>query len=142
MINFCRHANLLVSIGNCLKSTRGHGIATSTCLQAKEIKEVPVATYAQNKKSAQRTVLSVDESKSAQSHVSAEDIQRTATPFNKAVVPRLTPTIRAFLLEGKVAVVTGYVLLIPHACIPSKLQYSAFSFRIGSCLFYGQHGRM
>ena len=121
MINFCRYAQLRVPIGRCLRSMRGHGIATSTCLRAKEVKEVPVATYAQNKKSVQRTILSVDESKSVPSHVSAEDIQRMATPFDKAVVSRMTPTLRAFLLEGKVAVVTGYVLLIPHACIAPKL---------------------
>lgn len=138
MISFCRYAQLRVPIGHCLKSMRGHGIATSTCLRAKEVKEVPVATYSQDKTSAQRTILSVDESKSAPSHVSAEDIQRMATPFNKAVVPRMTPTLRAFLLEGKVAVVTGYVLLISHAYIPLKRCF----FQKWFLFVYGQDGKM
>ena len=125
MINFCRYANLRVPIGHCLKSIRGKGITTSTCLRAKDFEEVPVATYAQHKNSTQRTVLSVDKSKSSPSHVSTKDIQRTATPFDKTVVSRMTPTLRAFLLEGKVAVVTGYVLLMIHACISSRFLYSA-----------------
>ena len=125
MINFCRYANLRVPIGHCLKSTRGNGITTSTCLRVKDVEEVPVATYAQSKKSAQRTVLSVDKSKSTPSHVSPKDVSRTATPFDKTVVPRMTPTLRTFLLEGKVAVVTGYVLPMIHACISPRIFYSA-----------------
>ena len=84
---------------------------------------MPVATYAQSKKSAQRTVLSVDRSKSAPSHVSPKDISRTATPFDKTVLPRMTPTLRAFLLEGKVAVVTGYVLATIRACVSPQFLY-------------------
>ena len=114
MINFCRYAKLRVPVGCCVKSTRGHGIATSTCLRAKDIEEVPVATYAQNKKSALKTV---DKPKSHTNYVSSKDIQRTATPFDRAAVPKMTPTLKAFLLEGKVAVVTGYVLPMTHACI-------------------------
>ena len=117
MINFCRYATLRSPVGHCLKSLGCHGIATSTCLRGKDVEEVPVATYAQNKKSAQRTVLSVDRSKSATAHVSTQDLQRTATLFDKTIVPKMTPTLRAFLLEGKVAVVTGYVLSVTRACI-------------------------
>ena len=116
MVSFSRYASLRIPIGHCLKPTKGHGIAASTRLRAKDVKEVPVATYAKDKKTAQRMVLSVDESKSVPSPLSPKDIQHTATPFDKAVVPGMTPTLRAFLLEGKVAVVTGYVLLITHAC--------------------------
>lgn len=126
MINFCRHANLRFPIGHCLKSIRSNGIITSSSLLAKNVEEVPVATYAQNKKSAQRTVLSVDKSKSAPSHVSTKDIQHPATPFDKTVVPRMTPTLRAFLLEGKVAVVTGYVLPMIRACISPRFSYPVF----------------
>ena len=86
---------------------------------------MPVATYAKDKKTAHRTVLSVDGSKSDPSPISTKDIQRTATPFDKAVVPSLTPTLKAFLLEGKVAVVTGYVFPIIHTCISSQCSYSA-----------------
>lgn len=118
MINLCRYAKLRIPVGHCVKSIRGNEITTSTCLQAKDVEEVPVATYAQNKKSVQRTVLSVDKSKSAPSHVSTKDIQRTATPFDRTIVPRMTPSLKAFLLEDKVAVVTGYVLTMIHACFP------------------------
>lgn len=55
---------------------------------------MPVATYAKDK-TAQRMVLSVDGSKSDPSPISTKDIQRKATPFDKAVVPRMTPTFRA-----------------------------------------------
>ena len=123
MINFCRYANLRSPVGHCLKSLGCHRIATSTCLRGKD---VPVATYAQNKKSTQRTVLSVDRSKSATARVSTEDLQRTATPFDKTIVPTMTPTLRAFLLEGKVAVVTGYVLSITCACISRQSLHPAF----------------
>ncbi len=125
MISFSRYASLRVPIGHYLRSTRGHGIATSTRLRAKDVEEVPVATYAQNKEFAQRSVLSVDKSKSVPSPISTKDIQRTATPFDKAVVPRMTSTLKAFLLEGKVAVVTGYVLPIIHACISPQCSYPA-----------------
>ena len=127
MVSFSRYASLRIPIGHCLKPTKGHRIAASTRLRAKDVKEVPVATYAKDKKTAQRTVLSVDESKSVPSPISPKDIQRTATPFDKAVVPRMTPTLRAFLLEGKVAVVTGYVLLITHACISLQRLYPGLS---------------
>ena len=127
MISFSRYASLRVPIGHYLSLTRGHGIATSTRLRAKDVKEVPVATYAQNKESARRTVLSVDKSKPAPSPISTEDLQRTAMPFDKAVVPSMTPTLKAFLLEGKVAVVTGYVLPIIHACISPQCSYPALS---------------
>ena len=127
MIGFSRYASLRVPISHCLRSTKGHGIAASTRLQAKDVKEVPVATYAKDKKTAQRTVLSVDESRSIPSPISPKDIQRTATPFDEAIVPKMTPTLKAFLLEGKVAVVTGYVLLISHAYISPQCLYSALS---------------
>ena len=107
MISFSRPASLRVPLGHCLRSSKGRGIAASTRLRAKDVKEVPVATYAKDKKTAQRTILPVDGSRSDTSPASTKDIQRTATPFDKAVVPRLTSTLKAFLLEGKVAVVTG-----------------------------------
>ena len=128
MISFSKLASLKVPIGHCLRSTNGHGIAASTRLRAKDVTEVPVATYAKEKKTAQRTVLSVDESKSDPSPNCTKDIQRTAMPFDKAVVPRITPTFRAFLLEGKVAVVTGYVLRITHVCISFHCLYLALSY--------------
>ena len=127
MISFSRTASLRVPLGHCLRSTKRHGIAASTRLPAKDVKEVPVATYAKDKTTAQRTVLSVDGSKPDPSPTFTEDIQRTATPFDKAVVTRLTPTLRAFLLEGKVAVVTGYVFPIVRACICSRNPYPASS---------------
>lgn len=94
MVSFSRYASLRVPIDHCLRSTRGHGIGASTRLLAKDVEEVPVATYAKDK-TAQRMVLSVDGSKSDPSPISTKDIQRKATPFDKAVVPRMTPTFRA-----------------------------------------------
>ena len=98
-------------------------MAASTRLRVKDVNEVPVATYAKDKETVQKTVISLDGSEPDPSPICTKDIQRTATPFDKAVVPRMTPTLRAFLLEGKVAVVTGYVLPITHACISFQCLY-------------------
>lgn len=36
-----------------------------------------------------------------------QDVQAVATPFNQAILPQLTPTLRNFTLVDRVAVVTG-----------------------------------
>lgn len=56
---------------------------------------------------AERTTLSVDQSQSPSTQVSSEDVNRKAVAFDRSVVPKMTPTMKRFTLEGKVAVVTG-----------------------------------
>ena len=37
-------------------------------------------------------------------------MNRSAEPFDRASLERMTPTMRNFTLDGKVAIVTGYVI--------------------------------
>lgn len=108
MTGFSRCFITRMCVGRRLASARCHGIATSTRWQAKD-KGILVATYIPDKKTAQRTVLSIDGSQSSQKPILSEDIQRRAVPFDGSILPKMTPTLRAFTLLGKVAVVTGYV---------------------------------
>lgn len=93
------------------------GITTLNQLRPKNVKEVPVAAYVKDNKSAgdapQRSVLSVDESETSLQALSSEDGRRSAIAFDKSIAAKMTPTMRMFTLEGKVAVVTGYVFSIP-----------------------------
>ena len=43
------------------------------------------------------------------SPLNAKDDGRNAVPFNRDLLAEMTPTMRSFTLDGKVAVVTGYV---------------------------------
>ena len=87
------------------------GFSASKFLKSRGNTEVPVASYTKSKKSgtgtAERTTLKVDGSKPATTPVSSEDVDREAVAFNKSIVPKMTPTMKRFTLEGKVAVVTG-----------------------------------
>ena len=76
--------------------------------------EVPIASYTKPKANgtnvaAERTVLTVDESEpvAPRSIAGEEDATRKAVAFDKSVVSKMTPTMKMFTLEGKVAVVTG-----------------------------------
>lgn len=76
--------------------------------------EVPIASYTKPKANgtnvaAERTVLTVDESEPAASKSIAgeEDVSRKAVAFDRSVISKMTPTMKRFTLEGKVAVVTG-----------------------------------
>ena len=75
--------------------------------------EVPIASYTKPKANgtnvaAERTVLMVDESDpAAPKSIAGEDVTRKAVAFDRSVVSKLTPTMKRFTLEGKVAVVTG-----------------------------------
>lgn len=83
---------------------------TPSALRAKDIKEIPVASYAKDQKpGTERTTISVDQSKAALNGPSSEDVGRKAVAFDSSIVSKMTPTVRSFTLEGKVAVVTGYV---------------------------------
>lgn len=89
---------------------RSRGIAGSYPRRTISKKEVPLASYTRSDiHDAKRTVLSIDESRSSSGPVAERDIGRKAVAFDQNVVQKLTPTMRNFTLEGKVAVVTGYV---------------------------------
>lgn len=84
---------------------------TSIPSRSKTAKEVPVASYAKHPKSgcnaAERTTLAVDGSQTSPKPVSGGDVSRRAMAFDGSVVRKMTPTMKRFTLEGKVAVVTG-----------------------------------
>ena len=69
---------------------------------------MPVASYTNSKKTAaERTVLRVDKQSAPAPAISGGDVERKAVAFDRCVVNRMTPTMKRFTLEGKVAVVTG-----------------------------------
>ena len=77
-----------------------------------------------------RTTLRLDQIQvatySTASSYASEDESRDAVPFAKEMLPKLTPTIRSFTLDGKVAVVTGYVLfslIFSRVCCSSELNW-------------------
>lgn len=93
---------------------RGHrGLAASSSfLNSRTKTEVPVASYTRSQKpgtdAAERTTLKVDKSEpSSSAPVSGGDADRKSVAFDRSVVAKLTPTMKRFTLEGKVAVVTG-----------------------------------
>ncbi|KAL6714533.1 hypothetical protein ACLMJK_007958 [Lecanora helva] len=94
-----------------LLTSRSRGIrhfAISRTLKARDIKEVPVTTYTKAKNpGSEHTLLAVDHSKKPPRAVSNENDDREAQAFNGSIVSKMTPTMRSFTLEGKVAVVTG-----------------------------------
>lgn len=97
--------------------TANRGITILNRLRPKNVKEHPVATYASDNKitddAAQRSILSVDECESSPQAVSSGDGGRSAIAFDKSIAGKMTPTMNMFTLEGKVALVTGYVFSIP-----------------------------
>ena len=84
---------------------------TSISFRSKIAKQVPVASYAKSPKSgtsaAERTTLTVDESQVSPTPVLGGDVSRKAMAFDSSIVRKMTPTMKRFTLEGKVAVVTG-----------------------------------
>jgi len=85
-------------------------MTTSSISRAADRKEVPVASYVKSKSDqVDRTVLKIDQDHTAPKVLAAKDASRRAVPFDQSVVNRLTPTMKMFTLEGKVALVTGYV---------------------------------
>ena len=111
MIGFSRCSVFRYPVETAIKTARHRGVSSSCRLRAKDIKRVPVATYGETKgvgtTGAQRTTLAVDGSKSASKPPLSEDIGRQAVAFDDGVVQKMTPTLKSFMLEGKVAVVTG-----------------------------------
>ena len=122
---FRSRANIVLS-----RPTGRRTLTQSPRVWANNKNKVPVATYANHdREQVQRTVLAVNETKSCSKATPAEDVSRTALPFNKTLMHKVTPTIRSFTLEGKVALVTGCVI---------SLIYSVFyvNLRASSCYTY------
>ena len=67
--------------------------------------EVPVSTYADNE--AQQTVLHVNQAKTIDTTTPMLDVAKQACALEKGIVAKLSPTLKKFTLEGKVALVTG-----------------------------------
>lgn len=76
---------------------------------------IPVTSYTEEshrlggKKDGHRTTLHIVDQK-PKSPPTVENVSRKAVPFDRSVLDKLTPTMRSFTLDGKVAVVTGYGL--------------------------------
>ena len=91
------------------------GLSASNFPNSKNKTEVPVASYTRSKQSganaAERTTLTVDESQHTPTPVAGDDVGRKAVAFDRSIVSKMTPTMKRFTLEGKVAVVTGSVPL-------------------------------
>lgn len=85
------------------------GVATSN-LRGTAKKEVPVVSYTEKGKDrGKHSVLDVDGSKSPSNPaIFSKDVRRDAVAFDRSSINKMTPTMRNFTLEGKVAVVTGY----------------------------------
>ena len=85
--------------------------ASSIFLNATDNTEVSVASYTKPETSgpnaAERTTLIVDESRPSSKPVPGGDVDRKAVAFDHSIVGKMTPTMRRFTLDGKVAVVTG-----------------------------------
>ena len=79
-------------------------------LKAQDRKEVPVKKYAKGQSSVANDALNpVGRSQLASDDVESIDGERKATAFDGSIMSKLTPTIKSFTLDGKVAVITGYV---------------------------------
>jgi hypothetical protein len=98
-----------VGIGTVLAGYRS--LSTSCFVRSKDVKRVPVMTYdhglGNGIDAARRTTLAVDELKSASKPIHGRSTRRQVVAFDRSVVPILTPTLRSFTIEGKVAVITG-----------------------------------
>lgn len=90
---------------NCITFFSRRAIATSCVYRRPPQKEVPVTTYSENDKS--KTTLKVNTNGQSSRHGQADELDRKAERFDNSLVGRLTPTMRNFTLEGKVALVTG-----------------------------------
>ncbi len=86
------------------------GIAHSSFLRAESKKEVPVASYTtDHPHDSERVVLAVNDAKSSLVSAAANDVGWKAVAFNNDLVKKITPTMRKFVLQDKIAVMTGYV---------------------------------
>ena len=89
-------------------SVRQKGIVTSSFLRSGNINRIPIAASTRrDEHDSERVVMPIDGSKSSHISLSIHDNGRRAVAFDKSLVERMTPTMRSFTLESKVAVVTG-----------------------------------
>ena len=92
----------------CSKSVRF--ISSPPSLRIADKRDVPVASYTEKSQSstedAHRTTLHVE--KAPEPSTETKDVSRRAVPFDKGVLSKLSPTLKKFTLDNKVAVVTGY----------------------------------
>ena len=106
---------------------------------------VPVATYSEkgqtSTKHAQRSTLHVDKAQRQPPPTDAKDVTRNAVPFDRNILSKMTPTMKSFTLDGKVAVVTGWVskFFVQSICPSLSCCHSpSFSFSLKErliCLF-------
>ena len=89
----------------CITLFSRRAIATSCVYRRPPQKEVPVTTFSENDKS--KTTLKVNINGHSSRYGQADELNRKAERFDSRLVGRLTPTMRSFALEGKVALVTG-----------------------------------
>lgn len=81
--------------------------------------EVPVVTYVDGSNQPEHTVIRVDQSKPVDNISTMADVAKKAFALEKEVALKLSPTLKKFMLDGKVALVTGYV---PCVMRPSSSQ--------------------
>lgn len=124
--------HLLSKVPRVVRSVRGAGFisTTSMCQDPETVaeKQVPVVTYAADDghstpKDGLQTVLTVDKSKPSPSTSPIMDVAKHAFALEEHVASQLTGTLKKFTLHGKVAVITGYVLLILSFCNSISLYY-------------------
>ena len=73
----------------------------------KDARQIPVTTYAKDKSNGAQTSIPVKDGLVGAVSISKNNESRQAVAFDKGVMPKLTPTMKMFTLEGKVALVTG-----------------------------------
>ena len=69
--------------------------------------EVPVVTYTDGSNQPEHTIIKVDQSKPVDNASVMTDIAKKAFALEKEVALKLSPTLKKFTLDGKVALVTG-----------------------------------
>lgn len=99
----------VVAVG--LPHTERRCFSPSTLLKGKETRQVPVTTFANNDSLGKCANIDVEDSLNAPPVSLNEDVGRAAAPFDSNIVPRMTPTMKMFTLEGKVALVIGWAFL-------------------------------
>lgn len=69
--------------------------------------EVPVVTYVDGSNQPEHTVIKVDQSKPVDNASTMTDVAKKAFALEKEIAFKLSPTLKKFMLDGKVALVTG-----------------------------------
>ena len=71
--------------------------------------EILAVNYTADSAKPQRVTFKVDQSIPARAIIQTGDVPKSAFALDSNLLPKLTPTLKRFTLEGKVAIVTGYV---------------------------------